>query len=131
MGRNNAEISLLLSLGGVGNAAGEVREGAKDDLMESSSRVALSARIEPNDSTPSCFIGGVGAGEGEMGAETSSIEPKVTMDAVREDKEREMEKRRNVPCLTAGTLLREMLTPSFMGTPWPSALGRREWLRWG
>ena len=36
-----------------------------------------------------------------------------------------------MPCLTAGTLLREMLTPSFMGTPWPSALGRREWVRWG
>jgi hypothetical protein len=78
-------------------------------------RRALSAGTEPNDLKPSCFMGGAGAGEEEMGAETSSMEPKVTADA----------------CLTAGTLLREMLTPSFMGTPWPSALGRREWVRLG
>ena len=50
-------------------------------------------------------------------------------DAVGEDEKREREKRKDVPCLTTGTLLREM--PSFMGTPWPSALGRREWVRWG
>jgi hypothetical protein len=93
-------------------------------------RRALSAGTEPNDLTPSCFTGGAGAGEEEMGAETSSMEPNVTADAVKEDEEGEAERTGNVPCLTAGTLLREMLTPSFMGTP-PSALGRREWVRWG
>ena len=75
--------------------------------------------------------GEAGAGEEEMGAETSSMEPKVTADAVSEDGEREMEKRKDVPCLTGGTLLRAMLASSFMGTPWPGALGRREWVRWG
>ena len=107
-------------------------EGPREDFVEFPLRRALSAGTEPNDLTPSCFMGGAGAGEEEIGAETSSMEPKVTADAVREDEKREREKRRNMPCLlTAETLLREMLTPSFMGTPWPSALGRREWVRWG
>ena len=125
---NNAGISLLSSLGGVGDAAGG--EGPREDFVELPLRRASSAGTEPNDLTSSCFMG-AGAGEEEMGAETSSMEPKVTAEAVREDEEMKREKRRNVPCLTAGTLLRGMLTPSFMGTPRPSALGRREWLRWG
>lgn len=32
----------------------------------------------PNDFTPSVFIGGTEAGDEDIGAETSSIEPKVT-----------------------------------------------------
>ena len=111
---NKAEISLLSSLGGVGDAAGGEGEGARDDLAD---LPLISAGTEPNDLTPSCFTAGAGAGEEEMGAETSSIEPKVTADAVKDDEEGEVERTRDVPCLTAGTLLREMLTPSFMGTP--------------
>ena len=80
-------------------------------------RKTLAAGTEPNDLMLSCFMGDAGAGEEEMGAETSSMEPNVTAEAVREDEEREMEMRRNVPCLTVGTLMREILTPSFMGTP--------------
>ena len=30
--------------------------------------------------------------------------------------------------MTAPTLLRDTLTPSLNGTPWPRALGRREWV---
>lgn len=59
------------------------------------------AGTEPKDFTPSDLMAGVAAGDDEMGAETSSIEPKVTAE----------------PCFTAPTLLRGMLTPSFMGTP--------------
>jgi len=109
----------------VGEAAGE---GARDDLAD---LPLISAGTEPNDLTPSCFTENTGAGEKEIGAETSSIEPKVIADAVKEDEEGELERTRNMPCLTAGTQLREMLTPSFMGTPWPHALGRREWAKWG
>jgi hypothetical protein len=73
------------------------------------------AGTEPNDFTPSDLMAGVAAGDDEMGAEASSIEPNVTAE----------------PCFTAPTLFLGMLTPSFMGTPWPRALGRREWVRWG
>ena len=61
---NKAEISLLSSLGGVGDAAMPLRK-------------ALSPGTEPNDSTPSCFMGGADAGGEEMGGEsteTSSME---------------------------------------------------------
>ena len=65
----------------MGEAAGGEGEGARDDLVDLPLRWALSAGTEPNDLTPSCFMGGSGAGEEEMGAETSSMEPKVTADA--------------------------------------------------
>ncbi len=38
----------------------------------------VEAAKEPNDFIPSDFIGGTDAGEEDIGAETSSIEPKVT-----------------------------------------------------
>lgn len=65
---------------------------------------------EPNVLTLSCLTTGVAVGEDETGAEASSIEPKFKED----------------PCLTEPTLFRGTLTPSFTGTPWPNALGRRE-----
>lgn len=65
---------------------------------------------EPKDLTPSAgFTAGADAGEEEIGAGASSIEPKVTGD----------------PCFTA---FRGMLTPSFTETPCPRVLGRREWV---
>lgn len=65
---------------------------------------------EPNVLTLSCLTTGVAVGEDETGAVASSIEPKFKED----------------PCLTEPTLFRGTLTPSFTGTPWPNALGRRE-----
>ena len=76
-GSNKEEISLLSSLGGVGDGEGE---GGRQDSVDVSLRKALSAGVEPNDSTPSCFVGGAGAGEEEIdaeSAETSSLEIKV------------------------------------------------------
>ena len=35
-------------------------------------------------------------------------------------------KQKDIPCLAESTLLRGTLTPSFIDTPWPNALGRRE-----
>lgn len=57
-------------------------------------------------------MGGAAAGEDDIGAEGSSIDPNVITE----------------PCFLAAalTLLRGILTPSLMGTPWPRALGRRE-----
>lgn len=55
----------------------------------------------PNVLTPSDFIGGVAAGDDDIGAETSSIDPKDTAG----------------PCFAAPTLFRGMLTPSFMCMP--------------
>lgn len=64
----------------------------------------------PKDLTPSeDLIDGAAAGEEEMGAESSSIDPNVTAE----------------PCFAAPTLLRGTVTPSFIGTP-ESALGRLE-----
>lgn len=72
--------------------------------------VAVVTGREPNVLTLSCLTTGVAVGEDETGAEASSIEPKFKED----------------PCLTEPTLFRGTLTPSFTGTPWPNALGRRE-----
>jgi hypothetical protein len=72
----------------------------------------LAAGTDPNDLTTfSDLIGGAVAGDEDIGAATSSIEPKVTAE----------------PCFAAPTLLRGMLTPSFMDTPL-RALGRLEWV---
>jgi hypothetical protein len=69
------------------------------------------AGTDPKDFTLSVLTTGVAAGEDDKGGEASSMEPKVTTE----------------PCLTEPTLLRGTLTPeSFIGTPWPNALGRRE-----
>ena len=43
----------------------------------------VEAAKEPKDFIPSDFIGGTEAGEEDMGAETSSIEPNVTDEPVR------------------------------------------------
>lgn len=64
----------------------------------------------PNVLTPSDFIGGVAAGDDDIGAEASSIDPKDT----------------GGPCFVAPTLFRGMLTPSFICIPWPRVLGRLE-----
>lgn len=66
---------------------------------------------EPNVLRLSCLTTGVAVGEDETGAVASSIEPKF----------------KEEPCFTEPTLFRGTLTPSFTGTPWPNALGRREW----
>jgi hypothetical protein len=73
------------------------------------------AGTEPNDFTPSteALMAGVAAGEEDIGAEASSMEPKETIE----------------PVFVAPTL-RGILTPSFMGIPGPSVLGLLEWLPW-
>jgi hypothetical protein len=70
----------------------------------------------PNDFTTLSFMGFGAAGDEDIGADASSIDPKVTGE----------------PCFAAAapTLLRGMLTPSLIGTDWPRALVRREWVRW-
>jgi hypothetical protein len=65
----------------------------------------------PKDLTPSDLIDGAAAGDEDIGAEASSIDPKVTAE----------------PCFATTTLLRGTVTPSLTWTPW-SALGRREWV---
>jgi len=67
----------------------------------------------PNDLTPSDFIGGTEAGDEDIGAAASSIEPKVTPELLLA-----------APTLLLLVLL--MLTPSLMGMPCPRVLGRRE-----
>ena len=74
---NKAEISLLSSLG-VGYTSGGDGERVRDDLVDLPLRGALSAEAEPNDLTSSCIMGGAGAGEEVMGAETSFMEPNLT-----------------------------------------------------
>lgn len=70
------------------------------------------AGTEPNVLTPSDLIGGTAAGEDEIGAVTSSIDPKVTDD----------------PDFIPLVGLRAPATPSLNETPWPSVLGRLEWV---
>jgi hypothetical protein len=59
---------------------------------------------------PSDLIGCEAAGDEEIVAEGSSIDPNVTAE----------------PCFTVPTLLLGMLTASFTGIPWPRLLARRE-----
>jgi hypothetical protein len=61
------------------------------------------AGTEPKDFTPSddALIAGVAAGEEDIGAEASSMDPKDTTE----------------PVFVAPTLLRGILTPSFIGIP--------------
>jgi hypothetical protein len=61
------------------------------------------AGTEPKDFTPSAeaLIAGVDAGEEDIGAEASSMDPKETAE----------------PVFVAPTLLRGILTPSFIGIP--------------
>lgn len=70
------------------------------------------AGTDPNDLTFSVLTAGALAGEEDMEAESSSIDPNVTAEA----------------CFTVPTELRGTLTPSFMGTAWPRILGFREWV---
>ena len=77
---NNFLISTLLGLGGA-DVVVEVddvfaADGAGDEDLPLAAGV--SAATEPNDFTPSDLIGGTEAGEEEMGADASFIEPKVT-----------------------------------------------------
>jgi len=70
------------------------------------------AGTEPNVFTPSAddLMAGVAAGEEDMGAEASSMDPKETTE----------------PVFVAPTLLRGILTPSFIGIPCPRVLGLLE-----
>jgi hypothetical protein len=70
----------------------------------------VAAGTDPKERTPSDFRAGAAAGDEDIGAETSSIDPKVTAE----------------PCFTAPTLLLLTETPSLIGIPWPRVLGRRE-----
>lgn len=54
---------------------GRFKEGFEMDALPFTCPVA---GTDPNDLTPSDFTAGVEAGEEDMGAETSSIDPKVT-----------------------------------------------------
>lgn len=89
----------------------------------------LFAGTVPKDLTPSDFTAGAEAGEEDMGAPVSSIDPKDTAEPFA-DASMEFQKRgysgSRSPCFTAPTVLRGTLTPSFMGIPWPRALGLRE-----
>ena len=72
---------------------------------------------EPKDLTPSAgFTAGADAGEEDIGAEASSIEPKVTADPGKTTSWGRGREQRStdIPCFTA---FRGMLTPSFMETP--------------
>lgn len=76
------------------------------------------AGTDPKDfTTPSDLRGGAAAGDEDIDAEASSIDPNVTAE----------------PCFAAAApaLLRGMLTPSLIGIACPRALGRRECVRWG
>lgn len=97
-------------LGFEGVAAGTDTGGVEDDEddepaagREANGTFPLTCVLgnDPKDFTPSDLTGGAEAGEADIGAVTSSIEPKVTAE----------------PCLTAPTLLRGTLTPSLTGTP--------------
>ena len=84
----------------------------------------------PKDFTPSDLMGGAVAGEEEMGAETSSIDPNVTAEPERVKEVgisglKWESIRMHGPCFAAPTLFRGTLTPSFIGTP-ERALGRLE-----
>lgn len=73
----------------------------------------------------------MGAGDDDIGAFTSSIDPKET-DGPPNFSVRCTQVKLinvcNVPCFVAAPTLREMPTPSFMGMFGPRALGRREWV---
>lgn len=97
---------------------GVAEDGELDDIIDAGRLVTTdlfadpfwSATMDPKDLTFSAFTGGADAGDDEMGAAASSMEPKVTAEV----------------CLTAGMVFRGTVTPSFMETPWPRVLGRRE-----
>lgn len=96
--------------------------------------VAGVAGTVPKDFTTLSFIGFGAAGDDDIGADASSIEPKVTDEPVeRVSGESQRKWGWCTPCFAAAApmLLRGMLTPSLIGTAWPRALGRREWVRWG
>lgn len=78
--------------------------------------VAGAAGTVPNDLTTLSFMGFGAAGDEDIGADASSIDPKVTGE----------------PCFAAAApmLLLGMLTPSLRGKACPRALDRREWVRW-
>jgi len=101
------KISTFASLEGVGGTDGggvdedEAVDGANDGLDEIEDLPFNNAGTDPKDFTPSDLIGGAAAGEEDIGAESSSIDPNVTAE----------------PCFSAPTLPRGTLTPSLMGTP--------------
>jgi hypothetical protein len=84
--------------GALGGGFGDAVDPEVDDLpfMRPESTGTL-----PNDLTPSDLIGGTEAGEEEIGAEASFIEPKVT----------------EGPCFTDPIFRVGTLTPSFTCTP--------------
>lgn len=74
--------------------------GGRDEMEDLPLAWPVVAGTDPKDFT-SDLMGGAAEGDEDMGAETSSMDPKVTAD----------------PCLTAPTVPRGTLTPSFIGTP--------------
>lgn len=93
---------------------GECLDGTEDEpdfpFIREVVGVGAVAGRDPNDLTLSFLTTGVAVGDDETGAKASSIEPKFKED----------------PCLAEPTLPRGTVTPSFIDTPWPNALGRRE-----
>jgi len=89
------------------DAADDEGVGDKTDVLDEIDALPLTwpevvAGTDPKDFTlPSDLTGGAEAGDEDIGAEASSIDPKVTPGA----------------CFIAPTLLRGTLTPSFTGTP--------------
>lgn len=127
-------MSTLLSLG-VGEGIGALAATGDDvdglDCFEDAEPARVDAKegglpltgelagTDPKDLTPSDFMGATGAGEEDIGAASSSMEPKVTAGESERDIVRSIV---CIPCLAGPTLLR---TPSFMDTPL-RALGRLE-----
>lgn len=102
-------MSLLSSFAGAAATAGEgAEDDAPGDAVDTEGRVTealplLAAGTVPKDLTiVSLIVGGAGAGEEEICAEASSIDPNVTAE----------------PCLAAAAapMFLGMLTPSLIGT---------------
>lgn len=96
--------------------------------------VAGAAGTVPNDLTTLSFMGFGAAGDEDIGADASSIDPKVTGEPRkgRQGGEKKAGRETGLPCFAAAApmLLLGMLTPSLRGKACPRALDRREWVRW-
>lgn len=89
------------------------------------------AGTDPNEETVVDLTIGTEAGEEEIGAETSFIEPNVTADAGTLSVPQRAMTDAAVPDLAVFVGLRAPATPSLNATPWPKALGRLEWVGCG
>lgn len=116
-------MSLLSSFAGAEAAGDGAEDDAPGDAVDTDGRVTealplLAAGTVPNDLTiVSLSVGGAGAGEEDICAEASSIDPNVTGE----------------PCFPAAAapMFRGMVTPSLIGTAEPRALGRLECVNCG